>query len=62
MTVETKTDLSPVATAEWTEARQQGERGDGPSKSEPPPEANQEEPVFASASPPVSWPRVFPGL
>ena len=61
MTVETKTDPSEIATVEWTEASQQGERRDWPRESEPLPEINQDR-VFTSAAPRVSWPRVFPGL
>jgi hypothetical protein len=61
MTVETKPDLSQIATAKWTDSCWPGEsRGSG-SQPEPPPEMNEE--LALPAEPPrVSWPRVFPGL
>jgi hypothetical protein len=61
MTVETKSDLSQIATAKWTDSCRPGESRGWDSQPEPPPEMN-EELAFPAGSPPVSWPRVFPGL
>jgi hypothetical protein len=63
MTVETKTDPSRIATAEWpSNNRRRGDDGCWGTNREPRPEAN-EELVFPTVSPPpISWPRVFPGI
>jgi hypothetical protein len=57
MTVETKSDPPQIATAEWTSSERPGREG----QPEAPPEMN-EELAFPAETPPVPWPRVFPGL
>ena len=60
MTVETKSDLSQIATAKRMDDCPREERGGWVTQPEPLRETN-EELVFPTSSP-VSWPRVFPGL
>ena len=61
MTVETKTDRSPITSAERTNSGRHEEGGGWVTRPEPSPETT-EELEFAVEGPPVSWPRVFPGL
>jgi hypothetical protein len=62
MTVETKTDPSRKETSNWTpRARRHGERPEWAKRPQALPEADDDV-IFPSISPPLIWPRVFPGL
>ncbi len=63
MTVETKPDLTPIATTSWSPSgRRQGERSDWGMQPETHAEANEKLALPMMPPAPVRWPRVFPGL
>jgi hypothetical protein len=59
MTDETQTDLSQIATASSTNNLRHDDAHGWARKPKPTPETDKE---LVCSTPPVSWPRVFPGL